>query len=609
MGAMRRIATLALCLCCCVGIGRASAQTAAAKYTAANPEWNRAVEPVRIADNLYYVGAAGVSSYLITTPAGLILVDTGYRETVPIIDANLTKLGFHLADVRLLLTMHAHFDHVAGVTAVKARSKARLLVNPADAPLFEHGGRNDFAFGDKFSYPPVKPDGFLRDGEPVGLGGVMLTPHFTPGHTKGSTTYTMTVRDGGREYHVVFTSSVSTPEYQLVDNPKYPTIIKDFESTFATLRALPCDIFLSQHGWDFDLLAKIQRRVDDPAHNPFVDPDGYRRYIDKMDAAMHKLVAEQSGKAPHAQQAPATPPVSPNVQQMPQPQQASASQPPAAGHHDHAFWKAIAQHDNAPPAGADVPALARELGGFVASPDPELRDEFGYSILVSWIFQQHLLAPDVVRALTAEWSANLTAGIGSIETDEVFRRSFSALMLSVIVATDNATPFLEAAEVQQLLAAALDYLRDERDLRGYDPRTGWMHSAAHTADLLKFLARSRYLRVADQPIVLDAIVRKLRDAAVVFTHGEDERLARTALAILNRADLDAGMPREWLKRSTPVLPTNGRPDPALLRGNQNVTNLFAKLEVLLSVQTAKDPAREPINAVRDDLRATLAKLF
>jgi len=166
MSAMRRaVAVVAALILCCVCPG--FARIAAAQYTPANAEWNAPIEPFRIVGNLYYVGAAGVSAYLISTPQGLILVDTGFRETVPIIEANLAKLGFHLGDIHLLLTLHAHYDHVGGVAEIKARTKARLLASPADAALLDRGGKDDFAFDDRFLFPPVKPDALLRDGEPV----------------------------------------------------------------------------------------------------------------------------------------------------------------------------------------------------------------------------------------------------------------------------------------------------------------------------------------------------------------------------------------------------------------------------------------------------------
>jgi metallo-beta-lactamase class B len=269
---------------------------AVAQYAPANAKWNQPVPPFRIADNLYYVGAEGVASYLITTPAGDILIDTGFRETVPLVEASIRKLGFRVSEVRILLISHGHFDHAGGVAAMKAATHARLLVSPAEAPLLEHGGKGDFAFGDKYLYPLVTPDGLLKDGQPVRLGGVALTPHFTPGHTKGCTTWTMTVHDRGQLRHVVFACSLSTPDYQVVKNPKYPTIQNDLATSFATMRALPCDIFLAAHPWEFELDRKRAALAADPkaAQNPFVDPAGYRAYIDRAEAALQERVAQQT---------------------------------------------------------------------------------------------------------------------------------------------------------------------------------------------------------------------------------------------------------------------------------------------------------------------------
>jgi metallo-beta-lactamase class B len=247
---MLRIAAILLC----------AGSLLRAQYHPPNAAWNRPVAPFRIAGNLYYVGASDVSAYLLTTPQGHVLLDTGFRETVPLIDASLKKLGFRMEDIRLLLATHAHYDHTGGLAAIKARTKARFLSSPADAPLYAAGGRGDFAFGDKYAYPPVKPDGLLRDGEPVQLGGLALTPHFTPGHTKGCTSWATTIADGRQQYRVVIPCSLSAPDYRLVGNAKYPGIVHNFESSIAALRALPCDIFLATHSWDFDLPRKMLGR-------------------------------------------------------------------------------------------------------------------------------------------------------------------------------------------------------------------------------------------------------------------------------------------------------------------------------------------------------------
>jgi metallo-beta-lactamase class B len=274
----------------------------AAQYAPANAKWNQPVPPFRIADNLYYVGAEGVASYLITTPAGDILLDTGFRETTPLVEASIRQLGFRVEDIRILLISHGHFDHVGGEATMKAATHAKLLVNPAEAPLLERGGKGDFAFADRLSYPPVTPDGLLKDGEAVRLGGVALVPHFTPGHTKGCTTWTMTVQDGERPRQVVFACSLSTPDYQVVNNPAYPGIADDLTHSFATMRALPCDIFLAAHPWEFELDRKRQAlhtaKSGDP--NPFIDPQGYRAYIDRAQTALAQVVSEQTKAVPKA---------------------------------------------------------------------------------------------------------------------------------------------------------------------------------------------------------------------------------------------------------------------------------------------------------------------
>ena len=268
------------------------------QYAPANADWNRPLPPFRIVGNLYYVGASDVSAYLFTTPEGLILLDTGFRETVPLVETSLAKLGFRLQDVRLLLTSHGHFDHAGGVAGIKARTKARFLTSPAEAPLLAAGGKGDFAFGDKASFPAVHADGLLHDGEQVRLGGVTLVAHFTPGHTKGCTTWTTEVAEGGRSYRVVIPCSLSAPGYQLVNNASYPGIVSDFEATITKLRSLPCDIFLGGHSWDFDLHGKLRARAKGASENPFVDPAGYRRYLDRAEAALRKQMEGQKGRAP-----------------------------------------------------------------------------------------------------------------------------------------------------------------------------------------------------------------------------------------------------------------------------------------------------------------------
>jgi len=257
-----------------------------------------------------------------------------------------------------------------------------------------------------------------------------------------------------------------------------------------------------------------------------------------------------------------------------------------------------------PPAGSNLPALADELVDMLGSSDPEQRDDIAYSTLASWIYQQKLLDGAALRPIIGRLLANLTHGIGERDTDGVFGRSFSALVLSVVVARDNVDPFLDLASWRAIDAAALGYLAAEQDLRGYDPSTGWMHSAAHTADLLKFLGRSRHLDAAGQRRYLDAIAGKLAAAAVVFTHGEDERFARAVLSLVARADFDAAQFEAWLQRNKPTVAEH--PSVAQLRAAQNWKNLLAKVEVLLSNDAQLSDAG---SAARTAVRTALKPLF
>ncbi|MBS1793068.1 MAG: subclass B3 metallo-beta-lactamase [Acidobacteria bacterium] len=244
---------------------------------------NRPVEPFPIIGNIYYVGASDVTSYLITTPKGHILIDSGYEETVPQIKANVAKLGFKLEDVKILLLNHAHYDHCGGLAELKKLTGARLLVSPPDASVLEDGGRSDFYFGgDKPVFPAVKVDERLTDGQTIALGGTSLKVIFTPGHTKGATSWTTDVTDGGRKYKVAFVSSLTTLDYKLADNPKYPEIAADYARTFQRLEKLKPDVFLVSHGVFFDLTEKAAKLRAGAGPNPFIDPAGYRTLIAGM---------------------------------------------------------------------------------------------------------------------------------------------------------------------------------------------------------------------------------------------------------------------------------------------------------------------------------------
>lgn len=255
--------------------------------------WNQPVKPYRVIGNIYYVGASEVTSFLIVTPKGHILLDSGFFETVPQIKQNVAQLGFRLEDIKILINSHAHYDHSGGLALLKELTGAKLMASEADAELLAHGGKGDFHFGDRLSYPPVTADRVLRDGESVKLGGVTMTAHLTPGHTKGCTTWTMKVKEGLKQYDVVFVGSTTVPGYKLVDNSQYPTIAADYERTFRVLRNLPCDVFLASHGSFYSMQEKSKLLAQGKGPNPFIDKRGYRRFIAQTERSFRKELRRQ----------------------------------------------------------------------------------------------------------------------------------------------------------------------------------------------------------------------------------------------------------------------------------------------------------------------------
>ena len=258
---------------------------------AASRAMNQPVAPFHIIGNIYYVGASDVASYLIVTPAGDILLDGGFVETAPQIEANIQTLGFKPRDVKILLSSHEHLDHAGGLAELKKLTGAQFVALAEEVPGLESGA----------SFPAVTPDRVIHDGDSVELGGVAMTAHLTPGHTRGCTTWAMVTHDAGKPYNVVFVGSASVlPNYKLIDRPgspaTYPGIEADYEKTFRVLKSLPCDVFLASHGQFYSLVQKREAMSKNPAQNPFIDPAGYRAYIQGAEAAFQaELQREHSG--------------------------------------------------------------------------------------------------------------------------------------------------------------------------------------------------------------------------------------------------------------------------------------------------------------------------
>jgi metallo-beta-lactamase class B len=251
-------------------------------FAQANSDFHRELPAFKFAGNLYYVGTADLAVYLINTPQGNILINTDYKQDVPAIQKSIGQLGFKYSDTKILLISHAHGDHDEATALVAKETGAKLMVMDADVPDEEStaSGR-----------PGAHVVRVLHDGDTVELGGSTLVAHLTPGHTKGCTTWTMQVRDGGSTLNAVIIGSPNVnPGYILVGNKTYPGIADDYVKTFAMLKGLPCDLFLGAHGAYFGMLAKYATysKMQAGAANPFVDPAGYKAYVAEREDTFRK---------------------------------------------------------------------------------------------------------------------------------------------------------------------------------------------------------------------------------------------------------------------------------------------------------------------------------
>lgn len=257
--------------------------------------WKRPTEPSKIVGPIHYVGTYGLAAYLIETPAGHILIDGALPQSGAAIVASIEAAGFKPRDVKFLVTTQAHFDHVGTLAHLRAQTGARVLAMRGDERLLTSGGKGDYLFGTQpaFHFPAVQVDQVIEDGHAITLGGVALTAHRTPGHTPGTTTWTTTVRDGGRSYRVAFVGSTFVnPGTRLVKNPSYPGIEADYRQAFATLDTLPVDIPLGAHAQTFDFHGRRARATTQGAA-AFVDRDALRTSVAASKAAFEKLVAAE----------------------------------------------------------------------------------------------------------------------------------------------------------------------------------------------------------------------------------------------------------------------------------------------------------------------------
>jgi CubicO group peptidase (beta-lactamase class C family) len=275
-------------------------------------DWYEPFPAHKVIGNVYYVGSKDLATFLITTPEGHILINSGFERTVPLIQKSVESLGFKMTDVKILLASHAHSDHVAGHALLQKATGAKVYVMRGDDQVVASGGKGQYLYKTS-RWDPCKVDRVLEDRDQVKLGGATLVARLTPGHTRGCTTWTWRVEDGGKKYDVVVIGSPNVnPGFQLANNQDYPEIAADFAKTFEVLKSLPCDVFLGAHGSyygmveRYDLLRKGQS-------NAFVNPEGYKTYVAQKERAFHKTLAEQQSKVEVEETAQDTPPAVPAI--------------------------------------------------------------------------------------------------------------------------------------------------------------------------------------------------------------------------------------------------------------------------------------------------------
>ena len=254
-------------------------------------------EAFRLVGNIYYVGAKNIASYLITTPQGHILVDTGTTEMTPVITASVERLGFRMRDIKIMLSSHAHFDHIGGHAAMKKLTGARVMAIRQDAEALE-AGKDLSPLGDE-GWTPVKVDRVLKDGDTVALGGTTLRAVWAPGHTPGCTVWTTDVPDGGRNYSVaIFGCGAPNGGVKLIGNPKFPTLVDDAMGTIRKLKMLKPDIYVSGHP-QMLFAGKIDRMKAGERPHPLFDPgsQAWTKMLDDAQAAFEKRVAAERAQS------------------------------------------------------------------------------------------------------------------------------------------------------------------------------------------------------------------------------------------------------------------------------------------------------------------------
>jgi metallo-beta-lactamase class B len=291
------------CLLAALGVGAAPGQTAAPPCASCS-EWNRPQKPFRIFGNAYYVGPHGLTSVLITSEAGHVLIDGGLPESAPQIVANIRALGFRIEDVRIIFNSHVHFDHAGGIAELQRLSGARVMASKWSAAVMRKGGvgRGDPQFGAVAPIAPVKNVHELRDGESFRVGPIVVTAHLTPGHTPGGTSWTWKSCEGEICRDMVYADSltpVSASGFRFTKSRAYPRALADFEKSLAFLETVPCDVLIATHPETsglWDRLAARDRRV---RPDPMLDSGACRRLAERGREQLRHRLADEGSSTRH----------------------------------------------------------------------------------------------------------------------------------------------------------------------------------------------------------------------------------------------------------------------------------------------------------------------
>jgi metallo-beta-lactamase class B len=255
--------------------------------------WTKPFPGHRVIGNLYAVGTYDLGVFLITSDEGHILINTGLEDSTALIRDNIASLGFKLEDVEILLSMQSHFDHTAALAEIKAITGAEMWATVKDAPILEDGGFSDPHFGGRQTFAPIQVDRRLSDGDVIELGDIRLTVHDHPGHTEGSSSYSMTVTENGRDYAVVIANmGTINPGKKMVVDPTYPGVAEDFAKTYRLQKAMKVDVWVAAHGSQYGLHDKY---TPGQPYSPdtFVDPEGFVAAVERLEAIYLKQVADE----------------------------------------------------------------------------------------------------------------------------------------------------------------------------------------------------------------------------------------------------------------------------------------------------------------------------